>query len=122
MWGGGRLNKSTQFSLQTCSPHGATQKPSSPRTEPGSKPGTLALGFSLPGSAHVPLHHRVREQRAGPKHAISVDHEAAAAVAVDVRRVRGLALQQRDARPLIQLVIRGREPMPTPWGPAEGYG
>lgn len=69
--------------------------------------------------SYVPLHHRVREQRAGPKHAISVDHEAAAAVAVDVRGVRGLALQQSDARPLIQLVIRWREPMPTPWGPQQ---
>lgn len=76
----------------------------------------------LQGRAHVPLHHRVRKQRAGPKHAISIDHEAAAAVAVDVHRLRGLALQQRYSRPLIQLIIRRREPMPTPWGPAEGYG
>lgn len=67
--------------------------------------------------SYVPLHHRVREKRAGPKHAISVDHEAAAAIAVDVHGVRGLALQQRDACPLIQLVIRGSEPVPTPWGP-----
>lgn len=63
----------------------------------------------------------MREKRAGPKHAISVDHEAAAAIAVDVHGVRGIALQQRDACPLIQLVIRGSEPVPTPWGPEEGY-
>lgn len=66
---------------------------------------------------YVPLHHRLREQRAGPKHTISVDREAAAVVAVDVHGVRGLALQQRDARPLIQLVIRWCEPVPTPWDP-----
>lgn len=64
----------------------------------------------------------MREQRTGPKHAIPADHEAAAAVAVDVHGVRGLALQQGDARPLIQLVVSGREPVATPWGPAKGYG
>lgn len=76
------------------------------------------FGDVLVGS-YVPLHHGVREQRAGPEDAISVDREAAAVVAVDVHGVRGLALQQRDARPLIQLVIRRCEPMPTPWGPQQ---
>lgn len=74
------------------------------------------------GRAHVPLEHRLREQRTGPKHAVSADHEAAAAVAVDVRGVRGLALQQGDARPLIQLIVSGREPVAAPRGPANGYG
>lgn len=51
------------------------------------------LGDVLIGT-YVPLHHRLREERARSKHAIPVDHEAAAAVAVDVHGERGLALQQ----------------------------
>lgn len=83
------------------------------RGEPG--PG---LGVLAAGSAHVPLQHRVREQRAGPQHAVPVDHEAAAAVALDVGGVRGLALQHGDVRALVQLVVRRREPVPAPRGPA----
>lgn len=53
--------------------------------------GKALFGDVLVGS-HVPLHHRVREQSAGPEHAVSVYHEAAAVVAVDVRGLSGLAL------------------------------
>jgi hypothetical protein len=64
----------------------------------------------------------VREQRARPKYSVSVDREAAAVVAIDVHGVRELALQQRDSRPLIQLVIGRRQSVPTPRDPAEGWG
>lgn len=116
MWGGGRL--------KTTNPRGFPRRPA-PQQDRGraeGKPELQPSASSLQGRAHVPLQHGAREQRAGPKHAISIDHEAAAAVAVDVHGVRGLALQQRDACPLIQLIIGRREAVPTPWRPAEGHG
>lgn len=63
----------------------------------------MAFGaiVSVKGKAHVPLDHRLWEQRAGAKHAVSVDGETSAIVAVDVNTLRELVLQQRDAGPLV---------------------
>lgn len=121
MWGGGRLNTNPRgfpHGPLTCSQRGNGIAQFARDRVRGQACNWPSVS-SWQGRAHVPLHHGVREQRAGPEDAISVDREAAAVVAVDVHGVRGLALQQRDARPLIQLVIRRCEPMPTPWGPAE---
>lgn len=70
--------------------------------------------------SHIPLHHRVREQRTRTDHSISVDSEASAVVAVDVRGVWELALQQRNVSPLVQFIISWRQSVPTPWKPVEG--
>lgn len=51
--------------------------------------------------SHVPLDHRLWEQRTRSKHAVSADSEPSAIVAVDVYGLRELVLQQRDARPLV---------------------
>lgn len=51
--------------------------------------------------SHVPLDHGLWEQRTRSKHAVSVDSETSAIVAVDVYGLRELVLQQRDARPLV---------------------
>ena len=52
------------------------------------------LNFNVGEKAHVPLDHRLWEQHARAKHAISADSEASATVAVDVHGLRELALQQ----------------------------
>lgn len=61
----------------------------------------LYLNYNVGGKAHVPLDHRLWEQHARAKYAVSADSETSAIVAVDVHGLRELVLQQRNASPLV---------------------